>query len=63
MMHDWSKPKIYVYCQMLYARKLMLESFLGNDKAVKVQQSVQLRLEAALDKFNNFKAPVAEISD
>lgn len=61
MMQNWTKPQIYDYCRILYARKLKLDSKFGNsEKAVKTLQSVQLRLEMALYAFNEFKPPVAQ---
>ena len=54
MMEGWTKQQTYDYCRILYARKLKLKAILGSDKAVGLLTDVQIRLEMALDKFNNY---------
>ena len=53
MMEGWTKQQTYEYCRILYARKLSLKAVLGSDKAVGLLSHVQIRLEMALDRFNN----------
>ena len=53
MMEGWTKTQTFEYCRILYARKLRLKSVIGSDKAVGLLTDVQIRLEMALDRFNN----------
>ena len=55
---DWKKAQVYQYCCTMIERKMRVTNAPQTAKSDRLLSIIQMRLELALDKLNNFVVPV-----